>query len=111
MTCENGKFGGSADMGGIRAWDQAVSEPTGPPGGEHPAVLRGGPVLGPGAERSAGGRLGGRGAAGRRNLKTGPEVIYLDGARSAHYSDDGGLCTAVVSGYHMCRADIWHGSC
>ena len=41
-------------MGGIRAWDPAVSEPTGPPGGEHPAVRRGGPVLGPGAERSAG---------------------------------------------------------
>jgi hypothetical protein len=32
----------------------AVSEPTGQPGGEHPAVRRGGPVLGPGAERSAG---------------------------------------------------------
>jgi hypothetical protein len=27
---------------------------TGPPGGEHPAVRRGGPVSGPGAERSAG---------------------------------------------------------
>ncbi len=41
--------------GGFRAWNQADSEPTGPPGGEHPAVQRGGPVfkLGPGAERSA----------------------------------------------------------
>ena len=29
-------------------------DPTGPPGGEHPAVRRGGPVFGPGAERSAG---------------------------------------------------------
>jgi hypothetical protein len=27
---------------------------SGPTGGEHPAVRRGGPVLGPGAERSAG---------------------------------------------------------
>jgi hypothetical protein len=38
----------------FRAWSQAVSEATGPPGGEHPAVRRGGPVPGPGAEHSAG---------------------------------------------------------
>jgi hypothetical protein len=39
---------------GHRAWSQAVLEPTGPPDGEQPAVLRGGPVFGPGAERSTG---------------------------------------------------------
>jgi hypothetical protein len=53
-TCENGKCGGPADIGGHRAWSQAVSEPTGPPDGEQPTVQRGGPVFGPGAERSTG---------------------------------------------------------
>ncbi len=37
-----------------RPWSPAVSEPAGPPDGEQPAVRRGGPVFGPGAERSTG---------------------------------------------------------
>ncbi len=115
MTRENGKYGGPAYIGGIRAWSQAVSEPTSPPGGdsagEHPAVRRGGLISGPGAdsERSRPGRLGGRGAAGRRG--TWPEAIYLGGVRSTRFWDDGGLCTAVVSGHHVCPADTWDGSC
>ena len=53
------------------------------------------------------GRLGVRDAAGCR--RTGPEVIYPDGARSAHEPDDGGFCTVTVSGHNMCPADIWDG--
>ena len=56
------------------------------------------------------GRLGGRGAAGRR--RTGPEVVDPAGERSAHWSDDGGLCavtradiTCVERTYGMCRYD------
>ena len=56
------------------------------------------------------GRLGERGAAGRR--RTGPEVVDPAGERSARWSDDGGLCavtradmTCVERTSGMCRYD------
>ena len=40
----NGRYGGVvAGIGGHRARSEADSEPTGPPGGEHPAARRGSP--------------------------------------------------------------------
>ena len=55
-TCENGKYGGSADIGGHSSMpvERGRLGLTGPPGGEHPAVRRGSPVFGLGAELSAG---------------------------------------------------------
>ena len=69
------------------------------------------PGLRTGAERSTG--LGGEGAGDSEDGEQraaggpGPKSCIRPVERSAHWSDDGGLCTSCASGHHMCRADTW----